>query len=113
MESISRQLSRWVAALQYDALPPTLLDRARGVTLQALSSALLGYAYPEAQQAIRTIEDEEAGASGNATVLVDGRHLTRAGAAFVNAEMMLCGGKWDAFQMVTHPGWRFCRPRWP
>src|SRR5205814_7914067 len=28
----------------------------------------------------------------------------RAGAAFVNAEMMLAGGKWDTFRMLTHPG---------
>ena len=30
--------------------------------------------------------------------------LTKAGAAFVNSEMMLAGGKWDTFRMLTHPG---------
>src|SRR6266545_2994021 len=30
--------------------------------------------------------------------------LSRQFAAFVNAEMILAGGKWDAFRMLTHPG---------
>ena len=33
-----------------------------------------------------------------------GAKLTKAGAAFVNSEMMLAGGKWDTFRMLTHPG---------
>ena len=39
-----------------------------------------------------------------ATVLASGTRLTKAGAAFVNAEMILAGGKWDTFRMLTHPG---------
>ena len=30
--------------------------------------------------------------------------MTRGGAAFANSEMMLAGGKWDTFRMLTHPG---------
>jgi hypothetical protein len=30
--------------------------------------------------------------------------LTKAGAAFVNAETIFAGGKWDTFRMLTHPG---------
>ena len=41
---------------------------------------------------------------GGATVLVAGTKVTKGGAAFVNAEMMLAGGKWDTFRMLTHPG---------
>src|SRR6185295_805028 len=33
-----------------------------------------------------------------------GTRLTKAGAAFVNAEMIFAGGKWDTFRMLTHPG---------
>src|SRR5689334_13121407 len=105
MDSLSRQLSNWVATLRHDALDAEVLDRARGVTLQGLSSALLGHTFSEAQIALRTMEDEEGTRTqGGATVLVDGRRFSRAGAAYVNAEMMLCGGKWDTFRMVTHPG---------
>ena len=35
---------------------------------------------------------------------VDGSKLTKSGAAFVNAEMIFAGGKWDTFRMLTHPG---------
>jgi len=100
--SISRRLSRWVAALAYPDIPPEVLERARGVTLQGLSSCLLGHAFPETKQAIRLVEEEEVGCSGMATALVDGRRFSRAGAAFINAEMIFAGGKWDTFRMVVH-----------
>ena len=103
-DSISRRLSRWVVGLSYADIPPEVQDRARGVTLQALSSCLLGYGFPETKQAIRLVEDEEQGSTGNTTALVDGRTFSRAGAAFINSEMMFAGGKWDTFRMVTHPG---------
>ncbi len=101
--SISRRLSRWVAALAYSDLPSEVLDRARGVTLQGVSSCLLGHDFPETMQAIRLVEEEELGCGGTTTALVDGRRFTRAGAAFINSEMMFAGGKWDTFRMVVHP----------
>jgi len=100
--SISRRLSRWVAGLTYSDIPPEVLDRARGVTLQALSSCLLGRDFPETRQAIRLVEEEEAGCNGTSTALVDGRRFSRAGAAFINSEMIFAGGKWDTFRMVVH-----------
>ena len=50
------------------------------------------------------MQEEEAGGGGAATVLCHGAKLTKAGAAFVNAEMIFAGGKWDTFRMLTHPG---------
>jgi 2-methylcitrate dehydratase PrpD len=41
---------------------------------------------------------------GVATALCSGEKFTKAGAAFVNAEMIFAGGKWDTFRMLTHPG---------
>src|SRR5215510_6853510 len=101
-ESINRRLSRWVAGLTHAKLPPEVVDRARGVTLQGLSSCLLGHAFPETRQAIRLVEEEELGCVGATTALVDGRRFSRAGAAFINSEMMFAGGKWDTFRMVVH-----------
>lgn len=103
MQSISRRLSNWVANLKYEELPPEVLDRARGVTLLGLSSCLLGCDFPRTQQALAMMQEEEAGGGGSNTVLVHGYKLTRAGAAFVNSEMMFAGGKVDTFLMVTHP----------
>ena len=50
------------------------------------------------------MREEEAGGGGAATVLCHGARLTKAGAAFVNAETIFAGGKWDTFRMLTHPG---------
>jgi 2-methylcitrate dehydratase PrpD len=102
--SLSRQFARWTAALKYEDLPPAVADRAKGVTLQALSSILLGSQMPAGQEAIKLITAEESGVRNGATILVDGAKATKSGAAYANAEMAVAGGKWDTFRMLTHPG---------
>ena len=102
--SISRQFARWVAGLRYEDLPPDVVDRAKGLTLQALASALLGSQLPAGRQAIDLVTREEAGVPSGATILVDGATATKAGAVFANSELILAGGKWDTFRMLTHPG---------
>ena len=101
--SLSRAFARFVADLAFDDLPAAVVDRAKGVTLQALASALLGHDMPAGRQALAMMQEEEAGC-GAATVLCHGDKLTKAGAAFVNAEAIFAGGKWDTFRMLTHPG---------
>jgi hypothetical protein len=102
--SLSRDFAAFVANLRYDDLPAAVVDRAKGVTLQALSSALVGRDFPVARQALALMQEEEAGGGGAATVLCHGAKLTKAGGAFVNAETIFAGGKWDTFRMLTHPG---------
>jgi hypothetical protein len=102
--SLSREFAAFVANLKYDELPPEVVDRAKGVTLQALSSALVAHQMPGSRQALALMQEEEAGGGGAATVLCNGSKLTKGGAAFVNAEMIFAGGKWDTFRMLTHPG---------
>ena len=99
--SISRQFARWVAGLRYEDLPPDVVDRAKGLTLHALASALLGSQLPQGREAIQLITQEEAAWPNGATLLVAGTKATKAGAAFANAEMILAGGKWDTFRMLT------------
>jgi 2-methylcitrate dehydratase PrpD len=102
--SLSREFAAFVANLKYEDLPPEVVDRAKGVTLQALSSALVAHQMPGSRQALALMQEEEAGSGGAATVLCNGAKLTKAGAAFVNAETIFAGGKWDTFRMLTHPG---------
>ena len=102
--SLSREFAAFVANLEFEDLPPEVVDRAKGVTLQALSSALIARDMPGSRQALALMQEEEAGGGGAATVLCHGTKLTKAGAAFVNAEMIFAGGKWDTFRMLTHPG---------
>jgi hypothetical protein len=101
---LSRQFGRWAAALDYADLPPAVVDRAKGVTLQALVSIMLGSRTDAGRQALALVLADEAGVANGASVLVDGTTVTPGGAVFVNAEMALAGGKWDTFRMLTHPG---------
>jgi 2-methylcitrate dehydratase PrpD len=102
--SLSRQLARWVVGLRYEDLPAAVVDRAKGVTIQALASALVGSQLPSGQEAVKLINEEEAGVRNGATIMVTGARVTKGGAAFANSEMTLAGGKWDTFRMLTHPG---------
>jgi hypothetical protein len=102
--SMSREFAAFVANLRYEDLPPAVIDRAKGVTLEALCSALVAHAMPTAREALALMQEEEAGAGGAGTVLCSGAKLTKAGAAFVNTEIIFAGGKWDTFRMLTHPG---------
>ncbi len=101
--SISRQFARWVAGLRYEDLPPAVVDRAKGVTLHALASALQGYRLAGGQDAVRLVIEEGESVPNGATILVRGIKATKGDAAFANAEMILAGGKWDTFRMLTHP----------
>jgi hypothetical protein len=102
--SLSREFAAFVAELTYDHLPPAVVDRAKGVTLEALASALVAHDMPASRQALALMQEEEKGGGGIATVLGSGHKLTRGGAAFVDAETIFAGGKWDTFRMLTHPG---------
>ena len=102
--SLSRDFANWVAGLQYRDLPSAVVDRAKGVILQAISSALIAHDMPATRQALAIIREEEAGGHGVANVFGREEKFTKAGAAFVNAEMIFAGGKWDTFRMLTHPG---------
>src|ERR1700679_993120 len=102
--SLSREFAAFVAGLRFEDLPSEVVDRAKGVTLQALSSALVAHDMPATRQALAIMREEEAGGAGIATALCSGEKFTKAGAAFVNAEMIFAGGKWDTFRMLTHPG---------
>ncbi len=103
MASISRQLAQFAAGLRYEDLPPAVADRAKGVTLQALTSVLLGAKTASGRQAVQMVVDEESGVKKGATILVDGTKVTRGGAGFANSELALSGGKYDTFRMLTHP----------
>jgi 2-methylcitrate dehydratase PrpD len=104
MASLSRQLAQWVHGLRYEDVPPEVVDRAKGVTLQALASVLVGSQAGPGKQAVKMITEEESGVRNGATIMVTGTKATRGGAALANSEMAFAGGKWDTFRMLTHPG---------
>ena len=104
MASLSRQLARWITGLKFEHLPPAVVDRAKGVTLQSLSSVLIGSQTKPGRDAVKLMCEEEEGVKRGATIFVTGQKVTKGGAAFANAEMAFSGGKWDTFRMLMHPG---------
>lgn len=104
MASLSRRFAQWAANLRYEDLPAAVVDRAKGVTLQAITSVLVGSQSRAGRQAVKLVTEEELGVQSGATLLVDGRKVTKGGAGFANSEMAFSGGKWDTFRMLTHPG---------
>jgi 2-methylcitrate dehydratase PrpD len=103
MPSLSRRLAQFAAGLRYEDLPPAVIDRAKGVTLQALTSVLIGAGTTPGRQAVDMVVDEETGVRKGARILTNGTLVTRGGAAFAGSELALAGGKWDTFRMLTHP----------
>ena len=105
MASLSRQLAQWIVRLRYEDLPAEVVDRAKGVTLHSIASALIGSQTGPGKQAVKMITEEESGrAQRRDASRVDGTKVTRGGAAFANSEMAMAGGKLDSFRMLTHPG---------
>ena len=77
--SLSRDFAAFVANLRHDDLPAEVIDRAKGVTLQALISALLAHAMPASRQALDRDEGDVglpdfAGVIGEALVAGFGDH---------------------------------------
>jgi 2-methylcitrate dehydratase PrpD len=104
MASLSRQLAKWIVALRYEDLPSEVVDRAKGVTLHGIASALIGSQTSSGKQAVKMIAEEEDGVRNGVSVLVTGQKVTKGGAAYANSEMTMSGGKLDSFRMLTHPG---------
>ena len=57
MASLSRQLAQWIVGLRYEDLPPEVVDRAKGLTLQALASVLIGSQTPSGRAAAKLITE--------------------------------------------------------
>jgi len=76
--SLSREFAAFVSGLRHEDLPPEVVDRAKGVTLEALASALVGRNMLASRQALALMQEEEAGGGGAATVLCHGNRLTNA-----------------------------------
>ena len=101
--SISRTLGRYVHGLDYDALPPAVVDKIKASLLHALVVAILGERTAHGQSAIALVKAEEAKPDG-ATVLIDGAKATRSGAAFANSKLMHATNQSDSYRMLIHPG---------
>lgn len=101
MASLSRRLAQFAAGLRYEDLPPAVIDRAKGVTLQTLTSVWIGSQMAQGKQAVKMVVDEEAGVKKGADSPT--ARSSRSAALHSRDRNYMAGGKWDTFRMLTHP----------
>ena len=102
-DSLSRTLARFVVSMDYESLPPRVVDKIKASLLHALIISIVGADTSHGEAAIRLVREEE-GKSDGATILVDGSRATRAGAAFANSKLMHATNQSDSYRMLIHPG---------
>src|SRR5437899_6778346 len=98
------------AALTFQALTPTVVDKAKALGNHALTVGLAGAAWSRSGAARRAVIEQgslgarRTGCGQGATVWVAGTRATRAGAAFANAVAEAVNNQCDSYHMLTHPG---------
>ena len=102
-DSINRRLSRFVAALEYDAIPPAVVDKIKASILHGLVTTFLGAPTQDGSKTVQMVLADEAKPDG-ATILTDGRKATRYGAALANSMLMHTNNQGDSYRMLAHPG---------
>ena len=101
--TMARRFARWAAGLEYQDLPPEVVDKVKALMLHALTSACLGTASPYLKEVVRLAQEEE-GKPDGATILGYGGKASRVGAAYANNEILHASGLVDSYRMRTHPG---------
>ena len=105
--SLSRTFARFVTALEFDSLPPEVVDKIKASVLHAMVTAIIGAdtAHGKASVELAKAEEGRGNAPGaGATILVDGARATRCGAAFANSKLMHATNQSDSYRMLIHPG---------
>ncbi len=102
-DSISRTLARFSRSLEYENLPPQVVDKVKASLLHQLIIAIIGADTSHGKAAIAFAKSEESKADG-ATILVDGSRATRSGAVFANSKLMHATNQSDSYRMLIHPG---------
>ncbi len=100
---LSRTFARYVASLDYESLPPKVVDKVKALLLHALVMSIVGASTRRGQATVALIKKMEGKLDGM-TLLVDGSRVTCAGAAFANSMLIRATGQKDSYRMLVHPG---------
>jgi len=102
-ETITAQMSRWAAGLQYQDLSPDAVYQAKRFLLDSFGCALGGYQQHDVKIALAVL-DEVAG-PGSATVIGTGQRMDPVSASLANALMIRCMDYNDIYwkQDPSHP----------
>ncbi|HLF77916.1 MAG TPA: MmgE/PrpD family protein [Dehalococcoidia bacterium] len=102
-DSLSRRLARFVASMDYESLPPGVVDKMKASLVHGLVMAFIGRANHHCEATIELTLKEEARPDG-ATILTHGGRATRYGAAFANSSLLHAQNQSDTYRMLAHPG---------
>ena len=102
-DSINRRLSHFVAGLEYEAIPPAVIDKMKASIVHGLVTSFLGAATEDGRKTIGMVLADEAKTDG-ATILTDGHKATRYGAGLANSMLMHTNNQGDSYRMLAHPG---------
>ena len=102
-ETITAQMSRWAADLEYEHLSAEAVYQAKRFFLDSMGCALGGYQQHDVEMALEVLD--EIAAPGRATVIGTGRRVDPVSAAFINALMIRCMDYNDIYwkQDPSHP----------
>src|SRR5215217_3777890 len=103
-DTLARRLARFASGLNYEDLPPQVLDKARACLLHNIGVGLAGHGSGAAHRAKAAVLKDESVQDGGATVLVTGERATPGAAAFVNSALMHAKLQEDAYHTGSHPG---------
>ena len=102
-ETVTAQMSRWAAGLQYQHLSDEAVYQAKRFLLDSLGCALGGYGQHDVKIALEVLD--EIAAPGRATVIGSGRRVDPVSASLANALMIRCMDYNDIYwkQDPSHP----------
>ena len=103
MNSLSRTFSKFVGSLNYECLPPGVVDKIKASLLHALIISIVGASTRQGRATIDFVKELEAKSDGM-TILVDGSRATCFGAAFANSMLLRDTDQVDSYRMLIHPG---------
>ena len=102
-ETVTAQMSRWAAGLQYQQLSQEAVYQAKRFLLDAIGCALGGYRQHDVKIALEVLD--EIAAPGRATVIGSGKRMDPVSASLANALMIRCMDYNDIYwkQDPSHP----------
>ncbi|HEV3512315.1 MAG TPA: MmgE/PrpD family protein [Candidatus Sulfotelmatobacter sp.] len=102
-ETVTAQMSRWAASLQYQQLSREAIYQAKRFLLDTLGCALGGYRQHDVTIALQVLD--EIAAPGRATVIGSGKRVDPVSASLANALMIRCMDYNDIYwkQDPSHP----------
>jgi 2-methylcitrate dehydratase PrpD len=102
-DSLSRRLARFAAGLDYEGLPPRVVDKMKTSLVHGLVMAFIGARNHHCAATIELALREE-GRPDGASILTNGGKATRYGAAMANSALLHAMNQSDTYHMLAHPG---------